>query len=91
METIVSVRPSNHSTNYSVWVRRFSISPLSPSCAAVLDSVLWDRCTPVMDLFWIVVAKTDNITHLFRVLSKDIVNLSHQRNIALITLLMHVT
>ncbi|MFS8002533.1 hypothetical protein Hanom_Chr13g01203181 [Helianthus anomalus] len=73
------VWPGHHSTNYSVWVRFFSVSILVSSCAAILNSVLWNGCTPVMDLLRIFFTITHKITHFSRVISKDIVNLSDKQ------------
>ena len=69
------VRTSDHGTNKCIWVWLGRIPPFPSTFTVILDLVLWNRCTSMVDMFWIMITKTHNIAHFPRIFSKNVINL----------------
>ena len=60
-EAIMPVRTSNHYSEDDIRVCFLTLLPFCTSFAPVLNTVIRDRCPSVMNIFGVLVSKTDNV------------------------------
>jgi hypothetical protein len=76
----MAIRASNHGSNYDVRVWLLGVPPLPPSFAAIVNTILGDRSTPVVNMLGVMFSEPYHIAHLQRILSQDVFNLIEGTN-----------
>ena len=76
----MAIRASDHGSNYDVRVWLLGVPPLPPSFAAIVNTVLGDRRTAVVNMLGVMLSKPNHIAHLQRILSQDVLNLIEVAN-----------